>query len=98
MHRLTTLFLILAVALAGCAFSKSIPNGKATSYTFGQGSVTTTETVDPNTGTPVIVTETKSDGISETFAFGIVGSLVDAAKDAVLVFFGRNPAPDDTEE
>ena len=95
MHRLT-IVLILAVALVGCAFSKSIPNGKATSYTFGQGSVVTTETVDAD-GSPVIVTETKSDGISETFAFGIVGSLLDAAKDFGLAFFGRTPTPD-TEE
>ena len=79
MHRLT-IVLILVAALAGsqvgCAFSKG-----ATSYTFGQGSVTVTESLDAE-DKPVTVTETKSEGISEAFSFGIFGTLVDADGEA----------------
>ncbi len=91
MHRLIPI-LILAVALTGCAGNSSMFQ-----FTAGQSSVSTTvtETQDSD-GNPVKVTLTElvSDGVSEFFAFGIIGNTVRAASNAFLAFMGRAPAPE----
>lgn len=70
-------------------------------YAIGQSSVSTTitESID-NAGNPVKVTlrEVVSDGVSQMFAFGIIGNTVRAASNGVLAFFGRNPVPDPKPE